>query len=64
MKTVEPVITKETTPDGWITTADYGNQGVSTARVHIAQGTPEEAAANRRALDMVLRRYGYKLADN
>lgn len=61
MKTVEPVITKEKTADGWITTADYGAQGVSTARVHIAQGTPEQAAANRRALNSVLGRYGYKL---
>ena len=64
MKTVEPIITKEETADGWITTADYGKQGVSTARVHVAQGTPEKAAANRRALDMMLRRFGYKLQTN
>lgn len=63
MKTEEPVTTKEKTADGWIMTADYGSQGISTGRVHIAQGTTEQAEANRRALNSVLQRYGYQLAD-
>ncbi len=63
MKTAESVITKEITADGWITTVDHGNQGVSVACVHIAQGTPEQAEANRRALDRTLRKLGYQLTD-
>ena len=63
MATEEPVITKENTADGWITTADYGKQGVSVARVHIAQSSPDTASKNRAGLDRILRQLGYRLAE-
>ena len=59
----EPIITQEKTEDGWITTADHGKQGVSSAYVHIAHSTPEQLDANRRELNRVLNRFGYKLAN-
>ena len=63
MKNEEPIITKTITADGWVVTADYGKQGVSTGYAHIAQGTPEEADANRRELNRVLGQFGYRLEE-
>ncbi|MEG1492254.1 MAG: hypothetical protein RR394_08375 [Oscillospiraceae bacterium] len=54
-----PSISKTETEDGWAITADFGKQGTSRAIVHMAHGTPEEAAANLRELNRVLGRYGY-----
>lgn len=61
MEKTSPIIQKTMTEDGWIVTADYGAQGVSRGQVHIAQGTPEEGAKNRRELERVLARFGYRL---
>lgn len=61
MENAAPKITRAETADGWMVTADYGKQGVSSAVVHIAQATPEAAAANRRGLERTLNRLGYQL---
>ena len=64
MKKTEPVYTKEITEDGWILRADHGKQGVSVAQVHVAPGTPEDAARNRERLNKFLKRFGYKLLED
>jgi len=63
MKNEEPIIIKTKTADGWVMTADYGKQGVTTTYLHIAHGAPEQAAANRRELDRVLGQFGYGLKE-
>jgi len=63
MADVKPIITREETADGWITRADYGKQGVSIAQAHMAQETPEQVAANRKELERVLARFGYRLRE-
>lgn len=57
----EPKTQKIKTAYGWDCITDYGKQGVTTVRVHVGHGTPEEAARNRANLDRVLREYGYQL---
>lgn len=63
MENLSPTITRTETADGWTVTSDYGKQGISSAVVHIAQGTPTEAAANRRGLERTLNRFGYKITE-
>ena len=58
---MEPIITKTMTDDGWEVRIDYGKQGVSVGRVHIAPCSHEEAMHNRQALDRVLLSFGYVL---
>lgn len=63
IKTCEPIITKEKTEDGWVTTADFGKQGVTTAHVHIAHSTKEKVVKNRKELTRVLNKFGYELVN-
>jgi len=61
--TTEPKYIRTETADGWDLSADYGPQGVSRAQVVISQDTRQEATENKQALERVLKRLGYKLAD-
>jgi hypothetical protein len=57
----EPKTQKIKTEYGWDCVTDYGKKGVTTVKVHIGHGTPEDAARHRADLDRVLRQYGYQL---
>lgn len=52
-----------TTEDGYKVVSDYGKLGSCTVTVHVPLLDPEAAARNRRALNAVLARYGYKLKE-
>ena len=52
-----------TTKDGYKVVSDYGKLGGCTDTVHVPPRDPEAAAKNRRALNAVLSRYGYKLKE-
>ena len=52
-----------TTEDGYKVVSDYGKLGSCTVNVHVPPLDPEAAARNRKALNAVLARYGYKLKE-
>lgn len=51
------------TEDGYTVYRDYGSQGGGIDRVYIPPHDPDRAAQNRRQLNAVLARYGYKLQE-
>ena len=51
------------TEDGYQIVSAYGREGTCTVTVHVPPKDPEVAARNRRSLNAVLARYGYKLAE-
>lgn len=51
------------TEDGYAVSNDYGKAGGGMDRVHIPPSDPVAAARNRRALNAVLARFGYKLEE-
>ncbi|MDO4810569.1 MAG: hypothetical protein Q3985_01365 [Eubacteriales bacterium] len=51
------------TEDGYTVYRDYGKQGGGVDRVHVPPHDPDRAAKNRRQLNAVLARYGYKLQE-
>lgn len=52
-----------TTEDGYKVVSDYGKLGSCTVTVHVPPRDPEAAARNRKTLNAVLARYGYKLKE-
>ena len=51
------------TEDGYTVYRDYGKQGGGVDRVHVPPHDPDRAAKNRRQLNAVLARYGYRLQE-
>ncbi len=65
MSQIPEMLCKKTTEteDGYTVYRDYGKQGGGVDYVHVPPHNPDCAAKNRRQLNAVLARYGYKLQE-